>query len=1667
MSDKLVLNTSELTFGNSTSAPVHTFSTHENGNVSFVQDNGNIFDFSMRGNFIVSNNLQVKGTFDIGDLQIDSATLSNVSASTRAVLPTNTTIGNSKTFSVQGSTMILGNHMTIQSNSSLTTVNGTLAANTMIVDGLDVKQGIVNGFASASSIVRYFVKTNGSDAEDGRSWGRAFATIKHAANVALSGSTIYVESGTYTENNPIRLRPRVALVGDNLRQCILKAVNPKLDYFHLDSLCYLTGLRFLDLQRPAFCCAFPCAIAEATIQNGAVSTIALLYSPTGYTSAPPVIIEAPENLAGVQATATAILSGGVITGFTITNPGSGYGTQRPHVSIPAASRPFVSGSPYIQNCSSITGPFNKQSPPAKISEFTPLPYSTTDVDLEGAGGGCRVDGAVCSRGIVGSVTMTSGGFGYTSPPTVQFSDGDAVGTAVLSGSSVVSVTITNGGSYVNIPTVKFLGGGGTGAQGTVVMSLPPSPLRSFVTDSFTQVNQGGPGHLVINLGYAQFVSCFTTFCSYSFKAVAGGFTNISTSVTDFGTYGLVSSGYWPIPIASGSISQRYRSTVTSITITDSGSGVGGSGYLTAPLVLFSSAGSDEIRQVASDGLAGDAYGQTVSMSGDGTRYAVGAPNKASSILTAAGAVYVYVLSGSTWTEEAKILAPTPEANVQFGSRLRMSNDGTRLLISSYGDQKTFVYSRSGSIWQYEAELSAGDKSPGDTFGYSLSITADGSRAAVGAPNQDPSGISNAGAVYIFSRSGTTWTEEAKLTASDKIANAGFGESASIASTSGALVIIGAHKDNPTGNPGTLDAGSCYVFTRSSTTWTQSQKITAPDAAPSDFFGSSVSVSADGTRAAFGAPFRNFAGVTPVSDAGAVYVYYNNSGTWTYEATLVPSEKSASDNFGYGVFMNSDGSRIVSGSKTASTSGVAYLYIRVLTTWNQYDTFVASDKVGADAFGYRGVTSNAAGTRVVVGAENWTSGKGKAYVYTMSTPAAGTAVLFVDRVNSVIITDPGSYKNTPTIQFIGGGGSGASGSVKLQAPVIILTDVSRGRKPDVGSVVKYNGTWYTVTGASLTATATYNITFYPPIYSTEQGDIVYFHIASQVSTGGHVTEYLGAGITYNALPEYGGVPNAGNKYVEITPGKVYFNISDHLGNQDIGKYFSVDQLTGAVTIKTDQFSLSGLVGISFDRGGSIKEVSNDPNLVSSTGAPDSVTVATQYAVYTYVNQRTLPAAGNVGEALVKYTSSDFNASWQAVVLTNQKNTANGVAGLDNSSRIPTGLLPVTANVGNVYVASGSAGAPGYAFAEYSDTGVYNDTGALCVSTAGTSRLRITPAGNVGIGVSPSTNFHVGGRMMLDNGVIQRGGTAITSTSHLGLYSRTSGDPIRFVTNAGDFSWYTDDDTGLATKMLLNSSGNLIVSNTLTVQSGGATVIGGMSVVNGGVTMSNALTVQSGGATITGGLTISNGSVTMSNALTVQSGGATITGSLSTTDAVGIRGTSPTVYLQDTDNMSAMLQCNSNVLYMMRGGVDSTTPAQINSQWPLTLNLGNNDCTVGGNVSAIQNVTAYASDQRLKSNVRILENAMEKVQRLRGVSFDWREDTPQPMRGHDIGLIAQDVESVLKEAVTLAPFDTDHETGSSKSGNHYLTVDIGNKLTALLIEAIKELSMRVRSLETKEK
>ena len=141
---------------------------------------------------------------------------------------------------------------------------------------------------------------------------------------------------------------------------------------------------------------------------------------------------------------------------------------------------------------------------------------------------------------------------------------------------------------------------------------------------------------------------------------------------------------------------------------------------------------------------------------------------------------------------------------------------------------------------------------------------------------------------------------------------------------------------------------------------------------------------------------------------------------------------------------------------------------------------------------------------------------------------------------------------------------------------------------------------------------------------------------------------------------------------------------------------------------------------------------------------------------------------------------------------------------------------------------------------------------------------------------------------------------------------------------------------------------------------------------------------------------------------------------------IRNASPTIYMRDTNANVSMLHQNSGIFFLLRGGNDSTSWTQVNGRWPLEINVTNNNMTTGGSINARTEITAYGSDERLKENVRTIENALEKVKSLDGVFYDWKDMVEDvgffPTRRKDeAGVLAQQVEKVLPQAVALAPFD----------------------------------------------
>jgi len=294
---------------------------------------------------------------------------------------------------------------------------------------------------------------------------------------------------------------------------------------------------------------------------------------------------------------------------------------------------------------------------------------------------------------------------------------------------------------------------------------------------------------------------------------------------------------------------------------------------------------------ASDAAADDYFGLSVSVSGDTVVVGAAYDDDGGS---ESGSAYVFVRSGGTWTQQAKLTASDAAAGDYFGYSVSVSGD--TIVVGAFMDDaggnqsgSAYVFIRSGGTWSQQAKLTASDGAAYDHFGRSVSVSSD--TVVVGAAYDDDGG-SSSGSAYVFIRSGGTWTQQAKLTASDAAAGDDFGYSVSV---SGDTIVVGAFMDDDGGS----GSGSAYVFVPSGGTWTKQAKLTASDAAAGDLFGRSVSVSGD--TVVVGAYGDDDGG----SYSGSAYVFHGPGGVFLEHRKLTASDAAADDFFGYSVSVSGD------------------------------------------------------------------------------------------------------------------------------------------------------------------------------------------------------------------------------------------------------------------------------------------------------------------------------------------------------------------------------------------------------------------------------------------------------------------------------------------------------------------------------------------------------------------------------------------------------------------------------------------------------------------------------------------------------------------------------------------------------------------------------------------
>jgi hypothetical protein len=396
----------------------------------------------------------------------------------------------------------------------------------------------------------------------------------------------------------------------------------------------------------------------------------------------------------------------------------------------------------------------------------------------------------------------------------------------------------------------------------------------------------------------------------------------------------------------------------------------------------------QAKLTAGDGAANDEFGWSVAV--DGNTAVVGAhydDDKGSD----SGSAYVFARSGSAWNLQAKLTANDGAGGDQFGNSVAV--DGDTALIGAYHDDdngadagSAYIFTRSGNTWSQQAKLIAGDGAGGDFFGWSVALV--GNTAVIGARLDDDNGF-NSGSAYVFTRNGNTWSQQAKLIAGDGAGRDQFGWSVAV---DGDTAVIGARQDDDNGS----NSGSTYVFTRNGSAWGQQAKLTAADGAANDGFGWSVAI--DDDTALIGARQDNDNG----ADSGSAYVFIRSGSAWNQQAKLTAADGAAGDQFADLVALAGDtaviGARYDDDSGT--DSGSAYIFTRSGSAWSQEAKLTANDSSAGDGFGISVAVDD---NTVVIGArydDDNGSNSGSAYIFALAPSFDDTVYFTVDDSGNV-------------------------------------------------------------------------------------------------------------------------------------------------------------------------------------------------------------------------------------------------------------------------------------------------------------------------------------------------------------------------------------------------------------------------------------------------------------------------------------------------------------------------------------------------------------------------------------------------------------------------------------------------------------------------------------------
>jgi hypothetical protein len=392
------------------------------------------------------------------------------------------------------------------------------------------------------------------------------------------------------------------------------------------------------------------------------------------------------------------------------------------------------------------------------------------------------------------------------------------------------------------------------------------------------------------------------------------------------------------------------------------------------------------------------FGATAALSADGNTALIGGFEDNNRD----GAAWVFVRSGSTWTQQgAKLTGGEKGLGPLFGTSVALSADGNTAVVGAERDNANhgdaWVFTRSGSTWTLQEELNPNDVAGAADAGSGVALSADGNTALVGGLGDN----NQSGAAWVFTRSGGTWTQQGSKLAVGAFEQ--FGTAVAL-SMNGNTALISGRADSG-------QIGAAWVFTRSGSTWTQQgPKLTGAGEVGGGEFGTGIALSADGNTALIGAVDDN--------SAGAAFVFARAGTTWTQQgAKLTPEVGTGNLGFGGSVALSADGNTALVGGIKGTGGGAAWVFTRSGSEWiQQGPKFGGSGEIGSSGFGWGVALSGDANTALIGGAQDH-GNIGAAWVFVAVPTVSSVSPALGPATGGTTVTIAGTnFQDTTAVTF---------------------------------------------------------------------------------------------------------------------------------------------------------------------------------------------------------------------------------------------------------------------------------------------------------------------------------------------------------------------------------------------------------------------------------------------------------------------------------------------------------------------------------------------------------------------------------------------------------------------------------------------------------------------------